>query len=246
MSVNKLVKYLNKPRPTREGLRSYTPVVLTDSKGNCLKSKVEHQSEREIVWWAKSGDEIKDRFNWLKDNLDHKLNSLGKVWRYVWLGTSDLTSKNKKYISLTSKEGNDTVDHIVSYFSKILDLVKTHPNCRVTILETHIYSISKYNKQTGHKDTEPFQEQDSELKRQIYLLNQEARKLNNSVQLHSPSFSVDLIYKTIVKKGDHRKPTNTKKVNINVYADGIHPDHLLTKTWVRRIAEQTIKDCTTN
>jgi hypothetical protein len=174
------------------------------------------------------------------------LNSLGKVWRYVWLGTSDLTSKNKKYISLTSKEDNDTVDHIVSYFSKILDLVKTHPNCRVTILETPIYSISKYNKQTGHKDTEPFQEQDSELKRQIYLLNQEARKLNNSVQLHSPSFSVDLIYKTIVKKGDHRKPTNTKKVNINVYADGIHPDHLLTKTWVRRIAEQTIKDCTTN
>jgi hypothetical protein len=90
MSVNKLVKYLNKPRPNREGLRSYTPVVLTDSKGNCLKSKAEHESEREIVWWEKSGDENKDRFNWLKDNLDHKLNLLGKVWRYVWLGTSDL------------------------------------------------------------------------------------------------------------------------------------------------------------
>jgi hypothetical protein len=72
----------------------------------------------------------------------------------------------------------------------------------------YINVYRKYNKHTGHKDTEPFQEQDSELKRQIYLLNQEARKLNNSVQLHSPSFSVDLIYKTIVKKGDHRKPTN--------------------------------------
>ena len=43
MSVNKLVKYLNKPRPNRDGLRQYTPVVLTDSKGNRLKSKVEHQ-----------------------------------------------------------------------------------------------------------------------------------------------------------------------------------------------------------
>jgi hypothetical protein len=59
-----------------------------------------HESEREIVWWEKSGDENKDRFNWLKDNLDHKLNLLGKVWRYVWLGTSDLTSKNKTRFGL--------------------------------------------------------------------------------------------------------------------------------------------------
>ena len=84
------------------------------------------------------------------------------------------------------------------------------------------------------------------MERQIYPLIQEARKLNNAVQHHSPSFSVDLIYNTIVKKGDHRKPTNTKNVNFNLYDDGIHPDHILGKTWVRRIAEQTIKDCTTN
>lgn len=200
MSVNKLAKYLNKPRLNRDGLRQYTPVVLTDSKGNRLKSKVDHQSEKEIVWWAKSGDKIKDRYNWLKDNLDHKLISIGNIWLYVWLGTCDLTSKNKKYISITTQEGNDTVDHILSYFNKILDLVKTHPNCRLTILETPIYSISKYNKHLGHKDTESFQEQDSELERQIYLLNHEARKLNNTVQHHSPSFSVDLIYNTIVKK----------------------------------------------
>ena len=105
-------------------------------------------------------------------------------------------------------------DYIVSYFKKTLDLVKTHPNCRVTILETPIYLISKYNRHSGHKDTESFQEQDSELERQIYLLNQEARKLNNAVKHHSPSFSFDLIYNTILKKGDHREPTNTKKVNL--------------------------------
>ena len=49
-----------------------------------------------------------------------------------------------------------------------------------------------------------------------------------------------------MKKGDHRKPSNTKNVNFNLYADGIYPDHLLAKTWARRIAEETIKDCTTN
>ena len=49
-----------------------------------------------------------------------------------------------------------------------------------------------------------------------------------------------------MKTGDHRKPTNKNKVNLNVYADGIHPDHLLAKLWARRIAMQTIKDCTTN
>ena len=85
------------------------------------------------------------------------MNSLGNIWLYVWLYTCDLTSKNKKYIYLPSQEGNDTVDHIASYFNTILDLVKTHPNCTVTVLEIPIYSISKYNKHTGHKDTEPFQ-----------------------------------------------------------------------------------------
>ena len=245
MSVNKLVKFLGKPRIQQGNSKTHTPVVLTDSKGNWLKRKAEHRSERDIIWWAKSSDKIKNRFDWLEANIVHEIKRLGNIRLYVWLGTCDLTTKNKKFISVTSPHGDETIDYILSYYRKIEKLMQNHPNSRVTFLEIPLYSIYEYNKQKNHTDLDQFTEQDIELNRQIYKLNQEIREINRAANCHSPSFTSDLIYKTTVKKGGHRRAENKKKHNFQLLVDGIHPTNLLAETWVRRIAEKYKEDCWT-
>ena len=158
-------------------------------------------------------------------------------------GTCDLTTKDKRYISLTSPEGDDTVNKVINNFNEILQLSKKYPNTRVTFLETPLYSIKEYNRQRGHKDLESFNDQDKELKWQVYLLNQKIREINKDIQHHSPSFTVDLVQNSIVKKGKSRKSIKMKKHNFRLYADGILPDTLLAKVWLRKIANQTTKDC---
>jgi hypothetical protein len=48
----------------------------------------------------KSGAKIEDSTQWLKSNISKKIINHGDIWLYVWMGTCNLTSKNKKYISL--------------------------------------------------------------------------------------------------------------------------------------------------
>jgi hypothetical protein len=41
----------------------------------------------------------------------------------------------------------------------IIDLIKEHPGCKVTILEIPVYSIVSWTKHSGHKNPEKFTEQ---------------------------------------------------------------------------------------
>ena len=63
----------------------------------------------------------KEGYQWLKSNLRSKIKKLGSIWIYVWLGTCDLTSKNKKYIALTA-EDDQVVDIAYEYLLKIAAL----------------------------------------------------------------------------------------------------------------------------
>jgi len=141
MSNSKQVKFLNNTmEPTTE--KNFTPVIFSDSKGNCLQNHVKRSRpvEREIIFWCKGGAKIKDRFNWLKSVLQQKVAELGAIWIYVWLGTRDLTSYNKKYISISSYS-DEKITILSYYYNKIINLVQQYENCNVTILETPVYSI---------------------------------------------------------------------------------------------------------
>ena len=63
-------------------------------------------------------------------------------------------------------------------------------------------------------------------------------KLNGENNCRSPFLSTDLAQNSIVKKGDHRKAEYKKKNNFKLYADGIHPDNLLAKTWLKKLEVQ--------
>ena len=67
---------------------------------------------------TKSGAKIEDGTQWLKSNISKKIINYGDIWLYVWMGTCNLTSKNKKYISLKS-ENDEEVDKLYLNIMKL-------------------------------------------------------------------------------------------------------------------------------
>lgn len=243
MSTNKLTKYTGRPYPEKVGRRNFTPVVFSDSKGKYLEKKVADKHEREIKWWTKSGVNTNEGYIWLQNKLKSKIKKIGNIWLYVWLGTCDITSKHKKYISLAS-EDDQSVSTAYNNIQKINDLIKQFPNCRVTFLEIPIFSIKEWNEHKKHHTPDQFKDQDLKLEEQVYNLNSKIRTTNVENNTHSPVFSTDLIKTSKTRKGDHHnKFTKRRSVNFKLYLDGIHPGHLLSKVWLKKITQQAIRDC---
>ncbi|KAK3101656.1 hypothetical protein FSP39_005248 [Pinctada imbricata] len=235
-------KYIEKPRSAPIGDRKLQPIILSDSKGNWLKNHVSDDVEKQIIWQSKSGARIADSTNWLKRNIAKSIINYGDIWLYVWIGTCDLTSKNKKYISLRHNN-EDGIREITTKYREINDIIRKYPGSKLTILETPIYSIKKWNEGKGHKDPATFEDQDEELASQINALNREAREINKSLGSHSPEFTSDLQTNRKVKVGDNRQLRTIKRYNFNLYADGIHTGTLLSKAWLKKITEQIKRDC---
>lgn len=238
---NKLRKFINKPRPNPEGNRKLTPVVLTDSKGG-ISQYVAHNTEREIIWWYKGGSKTEHSASWLRRNIARNIINHGDIWLYVWLGTCDLTTKNKKYIGITPGK-EEVIDNITAKYETIIRTVEKYPGSRVTILETPIYSIKKWNQSYGHKDPSTFDAQDQELEQQIHTLNKKIRETNTRLGSHSPEFSSDLSNTSKYHCGKDRKLKTRKYHEFDLYRDGIHPGELLAKSWLKKISEQARKDC---
>ena len=241
MSLSKLQKYLDKPRPLVIGHRYRVPVLLSDSKGCYLKDHgldQDHPVERQIDWMCKRGAKVQAGVDWLKQDINRKIRFLGNISLYVWLGTCNLTTRDKSGKIQLRSWNDDTVDEIVQNFKTIINIISEHPNSKVTFLELPIYSIRKYN-----GDDETFKDQDSELINQIYKLNGHIRDLNESVNSLSPEFSSDLYKNSKYKSGDHRNSKTRNYYNFNLFKDGLHPDKKLSKVWLRKIANVMYRDC---
>ncbi|VDI17132.1 Hypothetical predicted protein [Mytilus galloprovincialis] len=224
---NKLNKFFSKPRLITEVNRKLQPVVLTDSKGN-INRHVAHNAERDIIWWTKRGSKLEQSTNWRKKNIASKIIRHGNIWLYAWLGTCNLTTKNKRYISIT--KGNDEeVNNIIEKYEEIIKIVDKYPGSKITILETPIYSIKNWNTKQGHKHPDTFEEQDTELERQLYTLNGRIREINKRIGSHSPEFSSDISNTSKYRCGKDRKLKTKRNYEFGLFQDGIHPGEATSK-----------------
>jgi len=166
MSTTKLQTFLEKPgaQPPTHNQKICIPVLLSDSKGICLKKQVRTNAsvEKQIVWWCEGGASIQKQYRWLQKNLETEVALIGPIHLYIWLGTCNLTTKKGKFISLTSHDST-TVTLISDYIRKINDLVLSSPECKVTALELPEYSIVSYNKNAGHNKPQNFTNEDAQL-----------------------------------------------------------------------------------
>ncbi|CAG2201358.1 unnamed protein product [Mytilus edulis] len=241
MSETKLVKFLQTARKPLAGTQQLTPAILSDSKGSYLRDQVVNKSDRNIIWWCKGGATIDDRYHWLKSNIVKKIEQLGNISVYIFLGTCNLTSKNKTgEITLTSQQEHFT-DEIISKLGQFVTLFKKYPSSKLTILEIPVYSITEWNRYKGHKNPETFKDQDSQLQKQIENINEWIHTTNQELGSRSPLLNHHLRARKQQARGKH-KPCK-KYYNVKLYKDGIHPKQLLAKAWLAEIVEQVHKDC---
>lgn len=245
MSFSKLVKFNQAPRGLPNGIRTLVPVILSDSKGFSLKNQItNHPVDQSIEWCCESGAQTYDRVEWLSKNIERLVNNLGNIHLYVWLGTNDLTTidKSTKHISL-KHEDNSTIQELSTYYQLIAETISIFPECKLTFLEIPPFSIEIWNKGKDHLEPHIFREQDHKLCDQINDLNQIIRHMNNSLESHSPNFSLTLYQNPKYRKGNHRELAQRKTYNFNLYRDGIHPSYSLAVNWLKRISIQMQRDC---
>jgi hypothetical protein len=95
MTEQKLWKFLNRPAsPLPFDPIHYTPILLSDSKGKYLKEfLVNSVVENRVQFWYKGSPTTRQTVDWLRDNIDRKIQRHGPLWIYIWVGTCDLTKK---------------------------------------------------------------------------------------------------------------------------------------------------------
>jgi len=241
MSEKKIIDYLQAPRSITIGTRFLRPVIISDSKGVYLKHQIRHPEDRQLVWWNKSGTTIERELHWLGEHIHDKIRELGDIHLYIWLGTCNLTKKNKDgTISLTSQQPNAAIN-IFTKLIKFQELLVPYPNCRTTIVEIPYYSITNWNTKVKGQRSDDRLNQDRELHAQIDQLNESIHQFNDSNSVQSPLLNLHTKASKQVKRG--RNKPRKKYTNYQLYADGIHPKHLLAKAWLAEFSQRIRKDC---
>ena len=240
MSNSKLRKHSSKAARSEEPKKyslQRTPALLSDSKGKYLKSVVNIQSslEKEILWFCKSGASSTDTYHWLCRNINKLVES--HVSLYVWVGTCDLTSKERssRYISLRNP------DQALRSLKSNLRKIKEHCilyEVPVTFIHIPYYSISRWNQAKGHQHPETFRDNDLKLTELVDSTNSFIDDLNSQLNTYSPKINQDLIRS---RKGASAKARYS--INFNLFKDGIHPGENLAKSWLTSLVKKFTKDC---
>lgn len=237
MSLSDLHKYLSKnPVNVPARPQSRTLLVVSDSKGGYLQRlSLESSIESSIIYYSKGGRTSFQAANLIADNSDHFVSEYGNILIAVWTATCDFTQKSRaniaqrysKYIALS----NTTVNDVVNQFERILSVCRPYGDrVKVVFLECPYYSISIWNSNKGHENSDIFKESDEILKSKIESLNVHIRQLNQTNGLVAPKFSVDLI-----KRKKSNKVHSIETVSYSLLSDGIHSGIVLSRYWLRRI-----------
>ena len=188
--------------------------------------------ENYILWWTKSSADSGSLYDWANQSLRTKIANLGKVHLYVWAGTCDLTTKEGKEIRLTDVAG-PALCNLQANLKKFKSLPSKFRNLKVTLLETPYYSIEHYNIKKSIAVTEETKRQDLILRQQIDAINTKIRSFNANDNTRSPKFNIDTRW---CRAGRHY-------TRFGLYKDGVHPDELLAKVWLKNLTQTITRDC---
>lgn len=238
MSENRLQKYIERPLSFPGRLRKQ-PILISDSKGNYLKnhSDLFDQYGYFVDFQCRSGARFGDYLSWLNYNLDKKVRQYGNIILYVWLGTCDLTFRKGRFIDLRHNNDSIAVSYLKHQINRYCEFVSNYPTVSLVFLEIPPYSIISWNRSRGHRDPTSFHSQDLILYERICLVNEYIKEVNRLSSVVSPRFNLDLL-KYRKTKGHSRR-----SISYSPYKDGIHPNVILARVWMKRIIAQIFKDC---
>lgn len=229
MSTSKLRKYLDHPIKSRRVEQRV--ILLSDSKGRYLAPYAESGWDVDIV--SKSGCTIPEGFYWLNRNIDRLLQRHGSFTLCVWLGTCDLTQKVGKTLSLRHNTVENCLKQVTNQIGRFYQLLANYPRVNIVFLEIPPYSLVQWFRSKGLVSVTDLLVQDLQLAERIDLVNEFIRQENYRRSVWSPKFKLDLVNYRKTAGGSSRKG-----ICFRNYLDGVHPDPLLSKVWLKRIVEQ--------
>lgn len=241
MSQHRIKKYVESPLHYTSRIRS-KPILISDSKGNYIKSHSDLIEDfgYSIDFVCRGGATFKDQYHWLERNLEKKVQYYGKIILYVWLGTCDLTSRQGKYIDLRHNDDGTSLAYLRCQIDRYLTFVSNFPSVKIVFLEIPPYSIQTWNACKGHKNPYSFHSQDLVLSERISIVNEYIRSVNEYSGVTSPKFRLDLLR---YRKANRENSFKRTSLNFSNYNDGIHPNNLLARCWMKRIVAQIFRDC---
>lgn len=253
MSKHRVVKYNKRPNNFGGPLK-YKPILVSDSKGNYLKQHAHIIEEKgySIDFACRGGLRFLDQYCWLKNNLKRKVNIYKHVVLYIWLGTCDLTVKNRviytdsnnrkvrrNYIDLRHSSDSAAVTYVEDQIRKYLAFVSHFPTVKIVFLKIPYYSIQLYNKYLGNENYASFKENDFRLTDRIALINDFIQEVNKANSVNSPNFKRDLQN----DRKAHGDISSRSTLDFSLYKDGIHPNSVLAYCWMKKIITQIFVDC---
>lgn len=239
MNQTKLEKYLARPNPTIENPpeNRLIPVFLSDSKGKYLRYEAAVPLEHNIVWVDQGherGRTTRQGLEWVRENLNNfKTRYPQGFVLFVWLGTCNFCDFDaNRHLYLKDNLARVSAETILD-LRKIVKLGSEN-NFQVILLEIPAFCTQEWNRQHGHTAPESFSEQDHFIQRDIQLVNEEIRKINVDSGKVSPLFNVDL---------KRKRQGSACYFNFSQFRDGIHPNRLLSRYWLRKLVELVLLEC---
>lgn len=235
MSIQNLTSYLDKnPLCVPKTESDRVAVLITDSKGRYL-DKCRTAFNLPLAIYSYSGA----RTSTIVDNFLNVFPKLSKDHKkpivvYVWTGTCDITKKRSHHIvDLRYKEHGTATERIIEQYDKLITSVCSSGGF-VKFICSPAYSCSIYNKQRHHQSTDGFKNTDSAIIKETDELNSRIKALNDQFGRNTLQFNLDLV---------KERSRARKSINFHLLKDGIHPDTILAKKWLRRLELDVIKEC---
>lgn len=238
---HRIQKYVESPFHFTSQIRR-KPILISDSKGNYIKhnSDLIEDFGYSIEFVCRGGARFQDYFYWLQRNLQKKVDQFGNIALYIFLGTCDLTCRQGKYIDLRHDDDTTALSYLKFQIDRYLSFVSSFPSVKLIFLEIPPYSIQTWNTCKGHPEPYSFHPHDLVLTERISIINEYIRLVNGYSDVSSPKFRLDLVRYRKAKRDTTYKRTS---LNFSLYNDGIHPNRLLARCWMKRIVAQIFKDC---
>lgn len=244
MSVSKLSKFVEKPIIIQNTHINKKPVLLSSSKGFCLKPHHDliEQFGHSIEFCCKPGGTFDFGLHYLEKNLDRLVVQYKSIVLYIWLGTCDITTKRGKFIYLTHKTDDECSDFISFKLNQFVKLCSRFtPHVKLIFLEIPPYSLKDWNlfKGCSLSHIVDLDEQEQVLHRRIDILNELVKSTNNRLNPLGDVLSLNFRSDLLIYKRAGKAPV----VNYKLLRGGVNPIDLLARSWMKRLVSKIFIDC---
>lgn len=234
LEIKKIEEYIEKEAGKERRSRYGRVVILSDSKGNYLKTEQERVkvSNVEFVWWTKGGRNTRDGTEYLTRNIGTIRDGI-KTLVIFWHLTCDITRKTGDFIYQRYIDTVDLVSNIKPYFDVLKEVHITEELIDIAILEAPPVFTKEWNKAKELPEWDLID--DSDLHNQTEEVNRLVREYNSELNYISPKFSCDFEHRRRNKKKGAGQTVTKVALNPVLLKDGVHPIGVVAYKWLLKV-----------